>query len=201
MSEVLLEARLRAPGRSQARALRRQGIVPGVFYFHGEEPIPLAATELALRPLIFTSESHLVRLRLEDGAEKTCILKEVIFDPVTDRATHFDLQGVAADEPVRVEVPVLLVGTSVGQREGGVIDFLLHKIEIECLPKDLPDHIEVDISGVAIGQSLHVSDLNVTNVQVLTSPDATVMAVTPPRAAVEATPTVAEPELITKAKE
>ena len=145
MSEVLLEARRREPGRSAARALRRQGVVPGVFYFHGEEPIAVAATELALRPLIFTAESHIVRLRLDDGVEKTCILKEVTFDPITDRATHFDLQGVAANERVRVEVPVALTGSSVGVREGGIVDQILYKLEIECLPKDLPEHIDVDM--------------------------------------------------------
>lgn len=203
MSEILLEAHHRAPGRSAARALRRQNVVPGVFYFHGEDPISLSATELALRPLIFTAETHIVRLRLDDGIEKTCILKEVTFDPITDRATHFDLQGVAANENVRVEVPILLVGTSAGQREGGVVDFLLHKLEIECLPKDLPEHIEVDITNVTIGQSLHVRDLDFSNFTVMTTPDATIMAVTPPRAAVETVAAAAEiePEVITKAKE
>jgi large subunit ribosomal protein L25 len=203
MSEVLLEARHRAPGRSDARALRRQGIVPGVFYFHGEEPIPLAATELALRPLIFTAESHIVRLRLDDGVEKTCILKEVTFDPITDRATHFDLLGVSATEVVRVEVPLLLVGTAAGQREGGVVDVLLHKLEIECLPKDLPEHIDVDITDLAIGQSLHVRDVKAENLTILSSEDATIVAITPPRVGVEATPAAAaaEPEVITKGKE
>jgi large subunit ribosomal protein L25 len=203
MSEVLLEARHREPGRSAARALRRQGVVPGVFYFHGEEPIPLAATELALRPLIFTSESHIVRLRLDDGVEKTCILKEVTFDPITDRATHFDLQGVSANEMVRVEVPVLLVGTAAGQREGGVIDLLLHKLEIECLPQDLPEHIDIDVTNLAIGQSLHVSDINASNLHILTPADTTVVALTPPRVGVESTPLTAasEPEVITKGKE
>lgn len=204
MSEVLLEARLRAPGRSAARALRRQGVVPGIYYFHGEDPIAVAATELALRPLIYTAESHIVRLRLEDGAEKTCILKEVTFDPITDRATHFDLQGVSANETVRVEVPIALVGTSVGVKEGGVMDFPLHKLEIECLPKDLPEHIDVDISALAVGQSIHVSDLNFPNLTIISALDATIVAITPPRVAVEATPLTtveAEPELITKAKE
>jgi large subunit ribosomal protein L25 len=203
MSEVLLEARKRAPGRSTARALRRQGVVPGVFYFHGEEPIPLAATELALRPLIFTSESHIVRLRLDDGVEKTCVLKDVTFDPITDRATHFDLQGVAANERMRLEVPIALVGTAIGQREGGVVDLLLHKLEIECLPHDLPEHIDVDVAELAIGQSLHVRDLNLGNLTILTSPDATIVAITPPRVGVETTPltTAAEPEVIAKGKE
>ncbi|HVK38119.1 MAG TPA: 50S ribosomal protein L25 [Candidatus Kapabacteria bacterium] len=205
MSEILLEARLREPGRSAARALRRQGVVPGIYYFHGQDPIALAATELALRPLIYTAETHIIRLRLEDGSEKTCILKEVTFDPITDRATHFDLQGVSADERVRVEVPIALTGSSIGVREGGVLDFHLHKVEIECLPKDLPEHIDVDIASLAVGQSLHVSDLDQSKYTILSAQDATIVAVIPPRVEmVEATAAAAvtgEPELISKAKD
>ena len=114
MNEILLQAQRRQPGRSAARAMRRQSVVPGIFYFHGEEPIAVAAHELALRPLIRTSESHLVRMRLDDGVEKTCILKDISFDPITDRPVHFDLQGVAADEAIAVEVPVNLVGQAIG---------------------------------------------------------------------------------------
>jgi large subunit ribosomal protein L25 len=204
MSEILLEARMRESGRSAARALRRQGVVPGIYYFHGQDPIALAATELALRPLIYTAETHIVRLRLEDGSEKTCILKEVTFDPITDRATHFDLQGVSAHEVVRVEVPIALIGSSIGVREGGVLDFHLHKLEIECLPKDLPEHIDVDISSLAVGQSLHVSDLDLPNLTVLSALDATVVSIAPPRVELESTPAAAvatEPELISKEKE
>jgi large subunit ribosomal protein L25 len=204
MSEIVLEARLREPGRSAARAMRRQGVVPGIYYFHGQEPIALAATELALRPLIYTAETHIVRLRLEDGTEKTCILKEVTFDPITDRATHFDLQGVSATERVRVEVPIALTGSSIGVREGGVLDFHLHKLEIDCLPKDLPEHIDVDISGLAVGQSLHVRDLDLPSLHILSAEDATIVSVTPPRVEMEATPAPVvpgEPELIGKAKE
>lgn len=204
MSEILLEARLREPGRSAARALRRQGVVPGIYYFHGQDPIALAATELALRPLIYTAETHIVRLRLEDGSEKTCILKEVTFDPITDRATHFDLQGVSATERVRVEVPIALTGSSIGVREGGVLDFHLHKLEIECFPKDLPEHIDVDISTLTVGQTLHVSDLDLPNLTILSSLDATVVSIIPPRVELESTPAAAvtaEPELISKEKE
>src|SRR4051812_44037136 len=106
MSEVILEARRREAGRSNARLLRRQSVVPGIYYFHGEEPIAISVAELALRPLIYTTESHLVKMKLDDGSEKSCVLKDISFDPITDRPTHFDLQGVSANEAIRVEVPV-----------------------------------------------------------------------------------------------
>lgn len=202
MSEILLSAKRREAGRSNARVLRRQGIVPGVYYRHGEDPIPVSATELALRPLIYTAESHVVRLRLDDGVEKTCVLKDLSFHPMTDRPTHFDLQGVSADEKIRVEVPVSVVGQSIGHRDGGVVDFVLHKIEIECLPGDLPEHIEVDITNLAIGDSIHVSDLPQDKYTYVTAPDATIVAVTHPRAGLpDVVVPGAEPEVVAKGKE
>ena len=201
MNEILLQAQRRQPGRSAARAMRRQSVVPGIFYFHGEEPIAVAAHELALRPLIRTSESHLVRMRLDDGVEKTCILKDISFDPITDRPVHFDLQGVAADEAIAVEVPVNLVGQAIGQRDGGIVEALLHKIEIECLPLDLPDHINVDISNLGIGESIHVSDLTLEKGRILTHGDVAVVAVAAPRTESDAASGPAEAEVITKGKE
>lgn len=200
MSEVVLQARRRELGRSAARTLRRQSIIPGVYYFHGEEPIAIAVAELALRPLIFTTESHLVRMKLEDGIEKTCVLKDIVFDPITDRPTHFDLQGITANEAMRVEVPVLLTGQSVGQRNGGVVDFVLHKLEIECLPADLPEHIEVDISNLDINGSIHVGDLNLPNITILNNAELSIVSITPPRVGDESGAGTSEPEVIAKGK-
>lgn len=199
MSEVVIQAKRRDAGRSNARALRRQSIVPGIYYFHGEDPIPVAVPELALRPLIFTTESHLVRLKLDDGSEKTCVLKDMSFDPITDRPVHFDFLGVAANETIRVEVPLLLMGQAIGQRDGGVVDHVLHKIEIECLPQHIPDHIEVDISNLHVNDSFHVSDLNIPNATVITAGDISVVTLAQPRVA-EASTETAEPEVITKGK-
>lgn len=203
MSEVVLQVRRREPGRSVARQMRRERQVPGIYYFRGEEPISIVTTELNLRPLIFTTESHLVRMQLEDGVEKTCVLKDISFDPITDRPVHFDLQGVAAGVVMRVEVPVTLIGQSIGQRNGGVVEFTLHKLEIECLPQNLPDHIEVDISNLEIGDSIHVGGVSVENATILTNADLGVVSIAAPRVALEdaAAGQASEPELITKSKD
>ncbi len=198
MSEIVLEARRREPGRSEARALRRKSIVPGVYYFHGEDPITFAVPELSLRPLIFTTESHLVRLRLEDGVEKSCVLKDIVFDPITDRPTHFDLLGVSANEAIRVEVPVVLRGQSIGQRNGGVVDYSLHKLEIECMPGDIPDQIEVDITNLDVNDSIHVRDLQLPNLTIITAGDIGIVSITPSRVGGEndTATAAAEPEVI-----
>ncbi len=200
MNEIVLDVQRRNPGRSEARAMRRRSLVPGIFYFHGEEPIAIAVHELALRPLIETAETHLVRLRV-DGIEKSCILKDIDFHPITDRPVHFDLQGVAADERIRVEVPIALQGQAIGQRDGGIVDFVLHKIEVECLPQDLPDHINVDITNLGIGQSLHVGDVKVENLTILTPADVTVVLIAQPRTDADLTSGGAtEPEVISKGR-
>lgn len=200
MSEVIIQAMRRTSGRSEARALRRRSIVPGIFYFHGEEPIPIAVTELALRPLIFTTESHLVRMKLDDGTEKTCVLKDMSFDPITDRPTHFDFQGVAANEAMRVEVPVVLHGQSIGARNGGIVDLVLHKLEIECMPAHMPEHIDVDVTNLDIGETIHVSDLSLANITILTNGDLGVVTISAPRTATDSADDVTEPEVIAKGK-
>ncbi|MCB0712417.1 MAG: 50S ribosomal protein L25 [Ignavibacteriae bacterium] len=181
MSDITLEAKRREAGRSNARALRRQGIIPGVFYFHGQDSISLSVHELALRPLINTSESHLVNLKLDDGTQKLCILKDMDFDPITDRPVHFDLIGVAAGELMKLNVPISFVGRAAGQLDGGIVQHVLNELEIEVLPKNLPESIEIDISGLNIGDSIHVSDLTVENYTILNTPEATIVSVSAPR--------------------
>lgn len=200
MSEIIIQAERRTLGRSEARSLRRRSIVPGIYYFHGEEPIAVAVPELALRPLIYTTESHLVRMKLNDGTEKTCVLKDISFDPITDRPTHFDFLGITADETITVEVPVALHGQAIGQRDGGIVDLVMHKLEIECLPAHLPDHIEVDITNLAVNDSIHVSDLSMPNITFITPGDLSVVIISPPRVAEETAAAAAEPEVISKGK-
>ncbi len=200
MSEIVLEVKRRTPGRKEARSMRRQSVVPGIYYFHGEEPIAIAVHELALRPLIYTTESHLVRMRFDDGVEKTCLLKDISFDPITDRPTHFDLQGIVANKLLRAEIPVALIGQSIGQRNGGVVDLVLHKVEVECLPADLPQQIEIDITDLEINQSVHVRDLNVPKVTIISPSDLGIVTIAAPRTGGEGANQGDEPEVIGKGK-
>lgn len=105
--------------------MRRIGTIPGIYYHKGEEPISISVKELDLRPLIYTAESHIVKLILDGEEDRTCIMKTYDFHPTTDRIVHFDLQGVSGDETVRVEVPVVLKGQSIGVKEGVNLSLLL----------------------------------------------------------------------------
>lgn len=202
MAEIILNANERQKSNKGAnKLLRRQGSVPGVFYSKGQEPVLIEVPELALKPLIYTSEAHMVSLKVGGNEGITCILKDVQFDPVTDRVVHFDLHGIVTTDKMEIEVPILLVGNAAGIKQGGILQQVLHKLDIECLPKDMPEHLTINIEKLNLGESIHVRDLQFENVDILNAPDAVVVSVVTPRAEKEAGEEApAEPEVIAKGK-
>ncbi|MGE5432338.1 MAG: 50S ribosomal protein L25 [Syntrophomonadaceae bacterium] len=203
MAEIILNAKERQKSNKGAnKLLRRQGSVPGVFYAKAQEPVLIEVPELALKPLIYTSEAHMVSLKLGDNEGIACVLKDVQFDPVTDRIVHFDLHGINTSDKMEIEVPILLSGNAAGIKQGGVLQQVLHKLNVECLPKDMPEHLTIKIDGLNLGDSIHVRDLKFDNVEVLNAPDAVVVSVVTPRAEKETAEegAAAEPEVIAKGK-
>lgn len=208
MSEVVLKAEIRTETGKKAKRLRNNEKIPGVYYAHGESNISISTTPLALKPLIYTSDTHLINLQLDNGETKTCVLRDVQFDPVTDRPIHFDLQGVKENEELTVQVPVILKGTPQGVKDGGTLQFIIHKVRVACLPKYIPEHIELDVSALKMNESIHVRDITLSNARLLDNEAAAVVAVVPPTVIKEETPAVApeaaaapaEPEVIAKGK-
>jgi large subunit ribosomal protein L25 len=207
MRELVLQGEVRTPAQmgKRSKALRRDGKVPGVYYVHGETNIPVTVPEKSLKPLIFTSETHVINLKLGDAGEKSCILRDIQFDPITDRPVHFDLQGLREDEEITIEVPIVMSGgTPVGVRDGGILQQIIRRLKISCLPKHIPDHIEVNVGEMKINQFIHVRDLTIPNITILETPDNTILGVIPPTVEKEETAVVAaeaaEPEIIAKGK-
>ena len=131
MQEITLQAEVRKNIGKGTRAMRREGKVPGVFYVSGENNIPVTVEEKSLKPLIFTSETHIVNLKLNDGGEKSCIVRDIQFDPVTDRPVHVDFQGLREDREISIEVPIVLTGgTPLGVRDGGILQSFMHRLRI-----------------------------------------------------------------------
>ncbi len=208
MSEILVLGNKRALStKGVVNQLRRDGNVPGIYYTKGVEPIPVYVSEKALKPIVFTSETHIINLKIGDGEELKSILKNVQFDPVTDRVVHFDLLGISADQEIEIEVPLLFEGQAKGVKEGGVVQQTLHKLTVSCLPANIPDHIAINISDLALGDSVHIRDLNVENVRFIQHPEVIIVSVVVPRAAVETAAAAVpgeektEPEVITKGKQ
>lgn len=180
MEAITIKAQKREVGKQAARQVRREGNVPCVLYGSHTEPVSFQVPELALKPLIFTSEMHLVRVELGSDAWE-CIMKDVDFHPVTDRPIHADFQVLQSGEKVRITVPVQYHGTPTGQKEGGDTQFLLHELQVLCYPKDIPAHIDVEIAHLQIGDAIHVSDLDVPGVEFEAEGGRTLVTVVPPR--------------------
>jgi large subunit ribosomal protein L25 len=212
MATASLSAEARTEtGKGVARKLRAAGRVPAVVYGHAREPQSLSLQTRELEKLLsqISTGSTVVELALGGAVTKT-LIREVQRHPFKKSILHVDFQELVAGEKVTVDVPLVFVGVPEGVRlSGALLEQILHSIEILVDPANIPNHIDVDVTALAMGHSLHVRDIPVgAGIEVLTDEDATVCAVVAPRAVVEETPAVegeeaaaAEPELIRKPKE
>jgi large subunit ribosomal protein L25 len=205
VAEITLKASIRDyKGRSASNQARRSGRVPGVFYFQNKKNIPIEVVALDLRPLVYTSESHIVSLELSDGTKEQCVLREIQFDPVTDKIMHIDLVGLTMGAKMKFEVPVALEGIPAGVRDGGVLQHIQHKLDVECLPGQLPEHITVDVSNLRGGDSITVGQLSIPNATILNDPEQVVALVSHSRVdptTEEAGEDTTEPEVIVRGKD
>ncbi len=186
MSEIILHAQRREQkGKQYAKKVRRSGRVPGVLYGPGEKPITLSVEAGELKKVIHTAgETTVISLLLDGSGKKQkkerVIIRKIQLHPVTQEYLHVDLQHVSMRTKVTVEVPIIIEGTARGTKAGGILEHILHTLKIESLPSDIPEKIEVDVSGLDIGESIHVGDLKVEKVRVLTEPTSPVVTVLPP---------------------
>jgi large subunit ribosomal protein L25 len=207
--QVKLKAERRsATGRSAARKLKARGVVPAVIYGAKDKPQPLQLSERDINAMLShaSGENILVELEIDgDQSGRLALVQEIQHSPVRGDVLHIDFHAVSMDEKIHAEVPVETIGTANGVKNfGGLLEQNLRALAIECLPRDLPDRIVVDVSALNIGDSIHVRDLQLppgvtTRVQL----DLTAFSVLAP--AVEEEPvaavaTAAEPEVITEKK-
>ena len=207
MASASLSAESRSEtGKGVARKLRAAGRVPGVVYGHAREAQSLSLVARDLEKLLATvaTGSTVIELSLGGAVTKT-LIREVQRHPFKKQILHIDFQELVAGEKVIVDLPLVYVGTPEGVRlSGALLEQILHSIEVRVDPANIPNHIDVDVTHLAMGHSLHVRDIQLpAGLEVLSDEDATICAVIAPRAVVEATPEegAAEPELIRKTKE
>src|SRR5881296_3231117 len=196
-------------GKGAARQARFNKQVPAVIYGHGRATQPLMVDALALEKALtgIEPESTLIELTV-DGKKARTLIREIQRHPLRPDIIHVDFYEIHADEKVKLKVPVRLVGSPDGVRNaGGVLDQVTREVEIEVLPENIPDRVELDVTALKIGDSLHVRELIIPNAKILTEADLTIATVVPPRAEEVAAPSpeaateVAEPELIRKVRE
>lgn len=184
-------------GKGAARSLRREGLLPAVIYRAGDST-PLKINEKELLSLFRHTDGRLTLLNLEfkDKSKKLAILKKCQVHPVYGNILHVDFQEIAANEEITILVGVNLLGESIGVKmESGILEHRLRQLEIKCLPDNVPAHIDIDISELAAGHSLHVSDLTPPeDVTIMADPKEVIVAVTLPSLEVEEDEEVEEGE-------
>ena len=212
MASASLSAELRNEGgKGVARKLRAAGRVPGVVYGHGRAPQSLSLVARDLDKLLshIAAGSTVIDLTLGKATTKT-LIREIQRHPFKKQILHIDFMELVAGEKVIVDIPLVFVGVPEGVRlSGALLEQIVHSIEVNVDPSNIPNHIDVDVTNLAMGHSLHVRDLVLPEgLEVLTDEDTTICAVIAPRAVVEETAAAAEgeaaagePELIRKTKE
>lgn len=194
-------------GKGAARQLRLAGRIPAVIYGHGREPESLSLGEAELERALVGLEvgSALFDLDVE-GAPVKALVREIQRHPFRAKILHVDFLEIHAGEKITLQLAIHLVGSPDGVRNGGgVLDQVLREVTIRVLPKDIPNRLDVEVTALRVGQSLHVRDLAIPDAEILTDPAKTICSVVAPKVEAEPTEAVeeveaAEPELIRKPK-
>ncbi len=214
MASATLNAKARhESGKGVARKLRQAGDIPAVIYGHGRAPQALSISNFDLERLLgsISVSSTVIELTLDGNTSRT-LIREIQRHPYRKQILHVDFQELVAGEKVTVRIPIRYNGTAEGVKAGGILEEVMHELEIRVDPSNMPNHIDIDVTPLTIGHGVHVEDLRLPEgVEAMADAEATVCVVVAPRAVVEETPVVAgvegaepeaaaEPELIRKPK-
>ncbi len=209
----VLEAQTREAGtKNDAKRVRRDGKIPAVVYGAGKDSVSISVDPRVVTRILNSETGHNTIFDLALNGEKTkAMIVDWQYEPIKGRLLHIDLKRIALDKVLRVSVPIFLVGEAAGvKQEGGIMEQMLREVEIECLPADIPSHIDADVAHLTFGKVLRVSDLPKSEkLKFLTDANQPVAHVTSvkeevavtPEAAAEAAAAPAEPEVIKKGKQ
>lgn len=212
ITDITLNASAREGiGKGFARRLRAQGMIPIAVYGEGLDPVAAAVNVKEIAQILRSETGHnsIFSLVIGEGAPATVIIKDWYVDPVKGRLLHADLMRLSLTETTRVRVSIEAIGEPVGVKmELGILDLGLREVEVECLPTDIPDHLQLDVSGLHVGEHLTVADLayDRTKLKMITDEHQVVAGVLAPRLEEVAEPSEAdetsgEPEVIKKGKD
>ena len=209
MRQLSVAAEIRSQkGKNAARRLRAAGRIPAILYGKQEDSVAVTVNPKELSAILHSGTGHntIFSLEIEERGTTSVMIKDWQFDPVKENLLHADLIRISMDKTLQVKVPITAVGEAKGVKvQGGIFEFVLREVDVECLPSDIPEHITIDVSNLEIGANFRVSDLPVDpKIKILSEADLVVAHVIAPKEekvpepAVEAV--VAEPEVIKKGK-
>ncbi len=194
-------------GKGACRKLRSKDLIPGIIYGHKIENIPIYIKQKELLQVLKQAgESSIIEINMTGKHKLNALIKAYQQDPITDKVIHVDLYAIRADEQITLNVPLHFIGEPIGVKQSnGILEIITREIEIECFPADIPEHIEVNLSNLNIGNEILVSDLKLSDkIKILTKPNSVIALVSAPAVEEEkVAPEVEtiEPEVIKKGKE
>lgn len=160
MKVIELKGNQREVGRKKAKELRNSDLIPCVYYAMGKENVCFYAKLKDLRPFVYTAHKHIARITIEETNQTfDAVIKDLAFDPITDKLLHVDFIGLIPNHPVTMEIPVILTGTAIGTRVGGKLNQVIHKVQITSTPENLISALEVDITNLNINQQIQFKDV------------------------------------------
>lgn len=182
MKEVSISASARNKvGKGSARQTRMAGFIPGVVYGPEIDPFPISIEARTFRTALKASGSTTIFDLDVEGKKNKVVVRSIQRDPVTSQITHVDFHAISMNKPIHLSIPISFTGTPVGVKtEGGIMQTTLREIEISCLPADIPEQIKIDVSELGIGESVHVKDLEIPNVNILSDVSSTIVVITAP---------------------
>ena len=168
-------------GKGIARRTRAAGQIPGVVYGPETEPISVTVDERAFRSAMrHATKSSILNLNL-DGKETKAVMRELQRDPVSNRVLHVDFHAISMNKPIHVAIPIHFVGTPIGVKvDGGIMQTTMREIEISCLPTAIPEHLQIDVSELHIGDSIHVKNIQVPGATILADQQRTIVVISAP---------------------
>jgi len=167
-------------GKSETKRLRKDGKIPVIIYGHGEKTDHAMVSKKDLKSYLHEHKEEIIKLGAGKG--KNVVVKEIQYDPITGKPIHIDFMHIHKGEKLKISIPLILDGTPVGVKEGGILEQWVREVAIESFPKDIPDEIRIDVGRLKIGESLHIKDLSVgEGVNILLSPEEAFVSVMPPR--------------------
>lgn len=167
-------------GKTEAKRLRAEGMVPGVIY-GGEEQIHFYSPMILFRDLVYTDKANFVSLNIE-GRIFEAILQDIQFHPVSEIIMHTDFLQLFPENKIKMNIPIIPVGTPAGIQQGGKLIKKLRFLTIKALPKDMPDSVEVEVSDLGLGKSVKVGEIEAANYEIQNNPLVTIMSIEVPRA-------------------
>jgi len=214
MEKIFLDAELREElGKGKVKALRRSGFIPAVIYKRGDKATSLKLPKKDFIKTLHTKAGENVLITLQVSKDKsakkpsskTVLIKNIQLDPVKDEVIHVDFNEISLTEKIKVKVPIADKGEAIGvKRDEGVLEHIIWEVEVECLPTQIPEKLEANVTNLEIGQDIFVKDIPVPEgVQILADPESIVVSVKPPKEEVvveEPTEGLEEPEMIREKK-